>query len=292
MRLLTRAMIFGLVLTLSGCATCDPNRYTKRAILVGTLAGVVSGAFLFDNALALAIGEGTAGFYVGRSMDRQEMEAGTCVEQSDAIEEEINHDNLDNTDLVTSSLEDSEVDLVAPAESLIDISKIAMLEPEIKAIGAAEIKIDTVYSRGYKVDSSTVPGGLVSILGSAVRVLKSFPDTRLYLAGHTDSTGDLTHNHFLSIHRAANAAIFVTEQGVEESRIEIMGYGEERPIANNSTEDGRSQNRRLEIKIRRTDEDDLSIGKALDSRQGNGDPEPESKSGQENILKGSERNFL
>lgn len=291
MRFLTLAMTFGLVLSLSSCATCDPNRYTKRAILVGTLAGVVSGAFLFDNALALAIGEGAAGFYIGRSMDRQEMAAGTCVELSDAIEE-INHDNQDNTDLVTSSFEDSEVDLVTPDESSLEISKTAMLEPEVKPIGADEIIIDTVYSRGYKVGSSAVPGGLASMLGSAVNVLNSYPDTRLYLAGHTDSTGDARHNHFLSIQRAANAAIFVTEQGVKESRIEIMGHGEERPIATNSTKDGRSQNRRLEIKIRRTEEGDLSIGKALDSRQGNGDQEPASKSGQEHIIRDSERNFL
>lgn len=264
MHFLTRAIIPGLVLALSSCATCDPNRNTKRGVLIGTLTGAFGGAFLLDNALVLALGEGTAGFYAGRSMDRDRMEEGPCNGPSEAIvekadEEEIDHVSPSITALTASTIENLDAEFAASDESPIEIPKTVLQKPEVKASEAAEIIIDTVYSRGYKVGSSAVPDGLASMLKSVVNVLKTLPDTRLYLTGHADSTGDARFNHFLSIRRASNAAILVAEQGVEESRIEIMGYGEEQPIANNSTEDGRSQNRRVEIKIRRTNEDGLSI---------------------------------
>jgi outer membrane protein OmpA-like peptidoglycan-associated protein len=56
-------------------------------------------------------------------------------------------------------------------------------------------------------------------------------------------------NHDLSVKRANFIANYVKETGVEEDRLTIMGFGSDKPIASNSTEEGRSKNRRVEVKL-------------------------------------------
>jgi len=69
--------------------------------------------------------------------------------------------------------------------------------------------------------------------------------------GYTDSTGSSEYNHALSLRRAQAVADYLREKGVSESRLKIVGHGEEDPIASNDTKDGRFQNRRVLVK--RTD---------------------------------------
>lgn len=237
---LTRPIILILIIGLSSCATCDPNRHAKRGVVIGALAGMIAGVILVDSALVLAIGEGTAGFYIGRSMDRNNSQNDECIERSDVIVEKNIDDTINQDSLSTNNL----------VSTPIEITKVVHQEFEEKAILDSKLMIDTIYGSGYKVSSSVVPDNLLPILRTAVNTLNTYPGKRLYLIGHTDSTGDARFNHLLSTRRATNAAKLVTQWGVAESRIEIMGHGEEQPVTNNLTENGRSQNRRLEIKIR------------------------------------------
>ncbi len=76
--------------------------------------------------------------------------------------------------------------------------------------------------------------------------MTEYPETEVVIEGHTDSRGDAGYNQSLSEKRAAAVAkVLVSEMGIDASRVSSVGYGEERPIADNMYEDGRAQNRRV-----------------------------------------------
>jgi outer membrane protein OmpA-like peptidoglycan-associated protein len=79
------------------------------------------------------------------------------------------------------------------------------------------------------------------------KALASAPDRHVLIEGHTDSTGPAAYNLKLSELRAASVKTVLVANGVSPDRIETQGYGETKPVADNSTPAGRSQNRRVEI---------------------------------------------
>ncbi len=80
-------------------------------------------------------------------------------------------------------------------------------------------------------------------------VLISFPDTTVSIEGHTDSTGANEANLILSLSRATTVRSFLVERGVSVFNLRAKGFGEEIPIADNRTPDGRAVNRRIEFKF-------------------------------------------
>ena len=87
------------------------------------------------------------------------------------------------------------------------------------------------------------------ILQNIVELLKTYPKNKIIVEGHTDSVGSEEHNLKLSQLRANEVKKFLVENGIEEERIQTIGYGESRPIASNKTQSGRALNRRVEILI-------------------------------------------
>jgi len=79
--------------------------------------------------------------------------------------------------------------------------------------------------------------------------LKKYPTTRLLIVGHTDADGSARYNRDLSNRRALSAADFIIGEGVDRGRISRAGRGATEPIATNDSDDGRRQNRRVEIAI-------------------------------------------
>jgi outer membrane protein OmpA-like peptidoglycan-associated protein len=79
--------------------------------------------------------------------------------------------------------------------------------------------------------------------------LKKYPITRMLIVGHTDSDGSARYNRDLSNRRALSAANFIIGEGVDRARIATVGRGANDPIATNDSDDGRRQNRRVEIAI-------------------------------------------
>ncbi|HEY7411844.1 MAG TPA: OmpA family protein [Vicinamibacteria bacterium] len=79
--------------------------------------------------------------------------------------------------------------------------------------------------------------------------LQSEPRTEVMIIGHTDSRGTDAYNQDLSLRRARSASSYVGAQGVSRDRLLPSGKGEQEPVASNATDDGRQQNRRVEIAI-------------------------------------------
>ena len=86
-------------------------------------------------------------------------------------------------------------------------------------------------------------------LDKLVEVLNTYNDTDIELQGHTDSKGSLSYNQNLSEKRATSVSEYLSEAGIPLERMTIKGFGESVPKYDNSTEIGRSENRRVEFLI-------------------------------------------
>ena len=87
------------------------------------------------------------------------------------------------------------------------------------------------------------------VLNQIINVLKKFPKSRFRIEGYTDSTGKKAKNITLSQNRADAVKIYLIQGGIDQSRLESIGYGPEKPIASNKTRKGRELNRRVEINL-------------------------------------------
>jgi OOP family OmpA-OmpF porin len=94
-----------------------------------------------------------------------------------------------------------------------------------------------------KVDSN-------QLLNDVATVLTKYPTIqKIRIEGHTDSDGKDKYNKKLSQKRADSVKEFLVQAGIDESRMEAVGYGEEKPIASNDTDEGKEANRRVEFNI-------------------------------------------
>ena len=93
-----------------------------------------------------------------------------------------------------------------------------------------------------------------SDLADLAASLNRYPNTEVVIYGHTDNVGSDGFNQTLSENRAAAAGGYLAAQGVSRGRITTVGKGEREPVASNSTEAGRQENRRVEIAIVASDE--------------------------------------
>ena len=101
----------------------------------------------------------------------------------------------------------------------------------------------------FAVNQATLQQAGQQNLRDLVASLEEYEGTEVLVVGHTDSTGETAYNQGLSERRADAARNFLTGAGLEAGRVRAMGRGEEEPIASNDTEQGRQQNRRVEIAI-------------------------------------------
>jgi OmpA-OmpF porin, OOP family len=88
-----------------------------------------------------------------------------------------------------------------------------------------------------------------STVTNLIAIMKCYPTMQVQLEGHTDSTGDATANKQLSVDRANAIRDLLVAAGVDTSRIMTAGYGADKPIASNDTEEGRARNRRTELVV-------------------------------------------
>ncbi len=104
-----------------------------------------------------------------------------------------------------------------------------------------------IYGILFDVDSAALRPGSGEVLDTVAAVLKGSPELRIEVQGHTDSTGAAEHNRQLSLERAEAVVAALKLYGVDTTRLAPRGLGPNQPVANNATEEGRQQNRRVEL---------------------------------------------
>lgn len=101
----------------------------------------------------------------------------------------------------------------------------------------------------FATAQSSVRADFYPVLDAVADVFKEYNKTTISITGHTDNVGRDDYNMNLSGERARSVAQYLISRGVNGGRITATGLGKSQPIADNSTENGRTQNRRVEIRI-------------------------------------------
>jgi OOP family OmpA-OmpF porin len=101
----------------------------------------------------------------------------------------------------------------------------------------------------FKTGSADILAGSYVLLDRAVKVLQDYPEVNLEISGHTDSRGKADYNRDLSQRRADSVRTYFVQRGIASSRLQAVGYGPTRPIADNKTSSGRATNRRTEFRL-------------------------------------------
>lgn len=109
------------------------------------------------------------------------------------------------------------------------------------------LKLDVPADAGFAVGRSTVSPTLAGVLDKFAGTLQQNPVTQVSILGHTDNTGSDAINNPLSVDRANSARDYLVARGVAPTRFTTDGRGSREPVADNSTNDGRAKNRRVEI---------------------------------------------
>ena len=112
-----------------------------------------------------------------------------------------------------------------------------------------DIILDMPSNITFDTDQSAIKPQFYETLNSVAIVLREFDQTLIDVTGHTDSTGTPQHNQRLSEARAGSVADYLVAQGNNPQRFQVIGMGQNDPIATNATAEGRAQNRRVEIRI-------------------------------------------
>lgn len=210
---------------LMGCAT-----QTQTGALVGSGTGAAAGALLGQAAghstsstlLGAAIGAavgGLAGGAIGHYMEKQEQAMRQALANSEA-----------------ASIQ-REQEVLATAQH--DATK--------KSVDVLTVTFKSDYL--FAVNSSSLLPGAYDEVERVAGVLKQYPETTIRIAGHTDSTGTADYNQKLSERRAEAVRNALVGLGIQSERISTIGYGFTKPVADNKTEAGRQQNRRVELRI-------------------------------------------
>ena len=116
-----------------------------------------------------------------------------------------------------------------------------------------EIEDDVIDLEGvnFETNSDRLVDATSAILDDAAATLRRYPDLMVEVAGHTDSQGDASYNEGLSERRANTVRDYLIRSGINGDNLSVRGYGENEPVADNSTAEGRAANRRVELRIQR-----------------------------------------
>jgi outer membrane protein OmpA-like peptidoglycan-associated protein len=135
--------------------------------------------------------------------------------------------------------------LAAEARTAAVLAELAGYEQQKTALGVTLIMRDLQFASNSAVLGSGAQGRLAPLAA----FLAKQPDTRIQIAGHTDSQGADAFNMDLSARRAASVGAYLSSTGVNAARISSVGMGEAAPVATNDTAAGRAINRRVEVTI-------------------------------------------
>ena len=206
------AALLCTTLFVTACAG-DPNRKTKIGAGVGAVLGGIAGSQLGDKSGTNAAIGAAIGALAGGASGRY----------------------MDN--------QQKELNEKLKAEQARDVLNLTRLDGDALKIGVAS-------DASFAVDSSTLSGSAQTTFNKIATTLKDYDKTAIHVVGHTDSSGSDEYNQKLSQQRAQTVAQALTAGGVNTQRLLTWGRGEAEPIATNDTEQGRAENRRVDIVIK------------------------------------------
>jgi outer membrane protein OmpA-like peptidoglycan-associated protein len=124
-------------------------------------------------------------------------------------------------------------------------------DDEAEVLLRGDEMIVRMYGLNFPVGSSEIRPENFGLLTKLQQVLREFPEAPVTVAGHTDSRGNDATNQRLSEERAqaVQEYLMANMSSLTPDRINAVGYGESRPLASNETEEGRAQNRRIDVTI-------------------------------------------
>jgi len=212
----------GLILILiavfaAACATTNDgsstapndNKKTKRGAVIGAVAGAIAGAVIGNQS-----GNNRTGAVIGAAAGAAV--GGAVGRRMDKQAEELKQ--IEGIE-VEHAPESGEINVRLTSDILFDLNSAALRS-------SSRATLDE--------------------LGSNFR---QYPDNKIIVEGHTDSTGTDAYNQQLSERRASTVADYLIDRGVPASNVIVYGYGEMRPKSTNDTAEGRQLNRRVEIRI-------------------------------------------
>ena len=197
-------------LALSGCTT-DPNTGQQRLnkTAIGTLAGAAGGA---------AISKATGGDKTGRDAAiGAALGAGVgyyMERQAKQLEQQ-----MAGTGVTVTPNPNGNIDLVMPGNIT------------------------------FAFDSASLNPSFRPTLDKLAATMNEYNQNTVTIAGHTDSVGNPSYNMNLSRDRANSVRNYLVSRGVASNRINVVAYGQTRPIADNNSDYGRQQNRRVELTV-------------------------------------------
>jgi OOP family OmpA-OmpF porin len=118
-----------------------------------------------------------------------------------------------------------------------------------KRVSVTTTRVQVRETIQFQTGSATLLPASFEVLKDVQKVLVDAPNMRLRIEGHTDNEGTEDVNYRLSKERAESVKVFLASRGVDPARMEVVGYGETRPIDTNRTTSGRGRNRRVEFHI-------------------------------------------
>jgi outer membrane protein OmpA-like peptidoglycan-associated protein len=101
----------------------------------------------------------------------------------------------------------------------------------------------------FETGNSTLKPESQEQLSNMAEILKSYPNVELKIGGYTDNTEKADDNLKLSDERAKSVLAELVKRGIDQSRLKAEGYGDQFPVADNKTEEGRAMNRRIDVRV-------------------------------------------
>ena len=99
----------------------------------------------------------------------------------------------------------------------------------------------------FETGKSTIQKESIPVINQMYELMSGEPALKISIEGHTDNTGDAGNNKKLSDDRAKTVMNALIAKGIDKSRLSSIGWGQEKPVADNRTDEGRTKNRRVEI---------------------------------------------
>jgi len=117
----------------------------------------------------------------------------------------------------------------------------------IVLVSGAKLIMDGIY---FKTGSAVIEASSAPVLGRAAVAISNAPNARIEIAGFTDDVGKDAYNQKLSERRAASVKAFLVRSGSPSSQLTVKGYGEYEPVVDNTSDENRSLNRRIEFRVK------------------------------------------